>query len=323
KIPFAKYRTLIEAAEVPQQHMLTTMELSTRCIPNGLPNFASCKPYTSSLQLKLSLPLTPNTITLNNQGERIDTFNFQGASSSFSCLVARWVVTNLGLRYYNYPIKATASEEKSGGANQYVKEEPEVVNYSSIEATTPEEASIRVNQYVEEQPDAVTYSSTEATTPEEASNVVNKYVKEEADAVNYSSIEATPEEASNGVNQYVKEETVDVVTVNEGQSDESSGFGLFKDDAAAVDQFPPDDFLNKLKVELDPENSLSIALLGVGGITALWLTTSIVGAIDHIPLFPKLMELVGLGYTIWFSTRYLLFKVCNRDCFVSFLCMLI
>lgn len=25
--------------------------------------------------------------------------------------------------------------------------------------------------------------------------------------------------------------------------------------------------------------------------------------------FPKLMEVVGLGYTLWFSWRYLLFKV--------------
>ncbi|MCE7766967.1 hypothetical protein GQL56_30545, partial [Pseudomonas putida] len=47
-------------------------------------------------------------------------------------------------------------------------------------------------------------------------------------------------------------------------------------------------------------------------VTALWLTTAIVGAIDSIPLFPKLLEVVGLGYAVWFSTRYLLFKK-NRD----------
>ncbi|MQL41646.1 hypothetical protein EI012_27460, partial [Escherichia coli] len=29
-------------------------------------------------------------------------------------------------------------------------------------------------------------------------------------------------------------------------------------------------------------------------------------------LFPKLLEVVGLGYTVWFSSRYLLFKK-NRD----------
>jgi hypothetical protein len=30
---------------------------------------------------------------------------------------------------------------------------------------------------------------------------------------------------------------------------------------------------------------------------------------------PKLMELVGLGYSAWFTYRYLLFKV--RDCLAS------
>ena len=28
------------------------------------------------------------------------------------------------------------------------------------------------------------------------------------------------------------------------------------------------------------------------------------------PQLPKLLELVGLGYTAWFTYRYLLFKVC-------------
>lgn len=131
-----------------------------------------------------------------------------------------------GLRYYNYTsLKATSSNETSNEANQYVKEQ-DVVNYSSIESKTPEEAS----------------------------NGVNQYVKEEPDTVNYSSIEAkTSDEASNEVNQYVKEETDDAVKVNESQPDESYGFGgfdLFKDNAAADDQFPQYDFLNKLKVEV-------------------------------------------------------------------------
>ncbi|KAM0022069.1 putative cyanobacterial aminoacyl-tRNA synthetase, CAAD domain, protein CURVATURE THYLAKOID 1 [Helianthus debilis subsp. tardiflorus] len=215
------------------------MELctSTRCLPNRLSNLTSLTPQISSLQWKSSLPLKSNSIALNIPGLR-----------------------------YNYysSIKATASEETSSEANQYVKDEPDVVSYSSTEATTPEVAS-------------------------------------------------------NEANQHVKGETEDEVPVNDGQSEENSGFGgfgLFKvdDDAtdAADDQFPQFEFLNKLKMELDLEDSFSIALLGVGGITALWLAANIVGSIDRIPLFPKLMELVGLGYSIWFTTRYLLFKR-NRD----------
>lgn len=61
-----------------------------------------------------------------------------------------------GLRHYNYSsIKAAASEETSSEANQYVKEEPDVVSYSSTEATTPEKTSNEVNQYVEEDTDGV------------------------------------------------------------------------------------------------------------------------------------------------------------------------
>ncbi|KAI3794362.1 hypothetical protein L1987_36992 [Smallanthus sonchifolius] len=208
--------------------------ISTRCIPNRLSNPTSFISHICRLQWEPSIPLKSNSIALNNPG----------------------------LRYYNCTsIKAAASEDTSIEANQYVKDEPDVVNYSSTEASTPEKTS---------------------------------------------------DEAS----QYVKEETDDVVLVNEGQSEENSGFGgfgLFKDDdAAADDQSPQFDFLNNLKMELDLEDSFSIALLGVGGITTLWLAANIVGSIDRIPLFPKLMEVVGLGYTIWFSTRYLLFKR-NRD----------
>ncbi|GJS05158.1 curvature thylakoid 1D, chloroplastic-like protein [Tanacetum coccineum] len=126
---------------------------------------------------------------------------------------------------------------------------------------------------------------------------------------------STPDETDNGANQYVKEESDSDVTVEEAQAEENSGFGgfsLFNDGAAADNELPQFDFLDKLKVELDLQDSFSIALLAVGGVSALWLTVSIVGAIDKIPLFPKLMEVVGLGYSIWFSSRYLLFKR-NRD----------
>lgn len=68
----------------------------------------------------------------------------------------------------------------------------------------------------------------------------------------------------------------------------------------------------ELDIEFDPENLSSLIALGGGAAVALWLTSAVVGAIDAIPLFPKLMEVVGLGYTLWFSTRYLLFKR-NRD----------
>ncbi|KAI3798756.1 hypothetical protein L1987_34035 [Smallanthus sonchifolius] len=263
--------------------------ISTRCIPNRLSNLTSFTPQVSRLQRKLSPPLKSNSIALNNPG----------------------------LRYYNYAsIKATTPEDTSIEANQYVKDEPDVVNYSSTEATAPEKTSDEASQYVKEETDDVV--PVKEGQSEDTSIEANQYVKDEPDVVNYSSTEATaPEKTSDEASQYVKEETDDVVPVNEGQSEENSGFGgfgLFKDDdaAAADDQSRQFDFLNNLKMELDLEDSFSIALLGVGGFTALWLAANIVGSIDRIPLFPKLMEVVGLGYTIWFSMRYLLFKR-NRD----------
>lgn len=229
--------------------VLCTSSPSTRFIPKFKSNLTSYR-TTTSHQFKPSLPLKPAT---NNQG----------------------------LRYNKYTsIKAKASDEISTGANQYVKDEPDVVDYSSLKATTNEETA----------------------------NGANQYVKEESD----SGVTAK-EESDSGVT--VKEESDSDVTIEEAQAEENSGFrgfSLFSDGAAADSELPQFEFLDKLKVELDLQDSFSIALLAVSGVSALWLTVSIVGAIDKIPLFPKFMEVVGLGYSIWFSSRYFLFKR-NRD----------
>lgn len=71
-----------------------------------------------------------------------------------------------------------------------------------------------------------------------------------------------------------------------------------------------DDFIGDLKEKWDKvENKSTVLLYGGGAVVAVWLSSIIVGAINSVPLLPKLMELVGLGYTGWFVYRYLLFKV--------------
>ena len=55
-----------------------------------------------------------------------------------------------------------------------------------------------------------------------------------------------------------------------------------------------------------------VIVYGSGALVALWLAATIVGALNNIPLLPKLFELVGLGYSAWFTYRYLLFKVSAR-----------
>ncbi|KAK7407207.1 hypothetical protein VNO78_08925 [Psophocarpus tetragonolobus] len=62
----------------------------------------------------------------------------------------------------------------------------------------------------------------------------------------------------------------------------------------------------------DANDTGSIVLYGGGAFVAVWLTSAVIGAIDSIPLFPKLLEVVGLAYSVWFTSRYLLFKQ-NRD----------
>ncbi|RCV08453.1 hypothetical protein SETIT_1G327800v2 [Setaria italica] len=66
-----------------------------------------------------------------------------------------------------------------------------------------------------------------------------------------------------------------------------------------------DEILSKLNIEVTP----TLILTGSGAFVILWVLSSIVSAIDSVPLLPKILELVGTGYSIWFIARYLLFKV--------------
>lgn len=133
---------------------------------------------------------------------------------------------------------------------------------------------------------------------------------------------STSEETSSGASLYSNEETDGVITVEDVQKNESDvqnfeknesdGTGGTKEESSVDDQIQPFEFLDKLNIELDSESPFPVLLFGGGSLVALWLTTAVVGAIDSIPVFPKLMEVVGLAYSLWFSTRYLLFKE-NRD----------
>ncbi|XP_055828544.1 protein CURVATURE THYLAKOID 1A, chloroplastic-like [Solanum dulcamara] len=56
------------------------------------------------------------------------------------------------------------------------------------------------------------------------------------------------------------------------------------------------------------EKKPTVFLYGGSAILGLWLSSTIADALDSIPLLPKFLELVGLGYFGWFIYRYLLFK---------------
>lgn len=61
------------------------------------------------------------------------------------------------------------------------------------------------------------------------------------------------------------------------------------------------------------ENKTTVVIYGGGAVVAVWLSSIVVGAINSVPLLPKVMELVGLGYTGWFVYRYLLFKSSRKE----------
>ncbi|KAI4338379.1 hypothetical protein MLD38_023445 [Melastoma candidum] len=76
----------------------------------------------------------------------------------------------------------------------------------------------------------------------------------------------------------------------------------------------PDQLLTDLKEKWDAvENKSTVILYGGGAIVAVWLTSVVVGAVNSVPLLPKILELVGLGYTGWFVYRYLLFKSSRKE----------
>ncbi|GMI94124.1 CURVATURE THYLAKOID 1D [Hibiscus trionum] len=101
--------------------------------------------------------------------------------------------------------------------------------------------------------------------------------------------------------------TVEKNVINENLSPEEP-----KPESASDEESQMFEFLEKLNIKLENEDASSIILYGSGALVAVWLASALVGAIDSIPLFPKLLEVVGLGYTFWFTSRYLIFKK-NRE----------
>ncbi|KAJ8451865.1 hypothetical protein Cgig2_007348 [Carnegiea gigantea] len=144
-------------------------------------------------------------------------------------------------------------------------------------------------------------------------------------------LRATSDEPSSGVSKSEGERSSTVATLEEVSSvnndaavDNYTSFNRSVYDETRQSETTTSDepmqllneLLGRLNIKLDSENSYTIFLYGGGALVALWLLSTIVGAIDSIPVFPKLMEVVGLGYSVWFTTRYLLFKR-NREELVS------
>ncbi|XWS41638.1 hypothetical protein CRYUN_Cryun17cG0099500 [Craigia yunnanensis] len=130
---------------------------------------------------------------------------------------------------------------------------------------------------------------------------------------------ATSEETSStGSTRYFRNDLGGVATLEEVSAVEKNVYKEKlppegpKEESAVNEESQMFEFLEKLNIKFESEDAYSIILYGSGALVALWLASAVVNAIDSIPLFPKLMEVVGLGYSFWFSSRYLLFKK-NRE----------
>uniref|UniRef100_A0A5B6Z8W5 Cyanobacterial aminoacyl-tRNA synthetase CAAD domain-containing protein n=1 Tax=Davidia involucrata TaxID=16924 RepID=A0A5B6Z8W5_DAVIN len=100
-------------------------------------------------------------------------------------------------------------------------------------------------------------------------------------------------------------------------SSESRMFSLLQVKATSSEETSAVDtgeLITDLKEKWDAvENKSTVLLYGGGAVVAVWLSSILVGAINSVPLLPKIMELVGLGYTGWFVYRYLLFKSSRKE----------
>ncbi|XP_058184967.1 protein CURVATURE THYLAKOID 1D, chloroplastic-like [Rhododendron vialii] len=138
-----------------------------------------------------------------------------------------------------------------------------------------------------------------------------------------SSLRSTSsEEASSGPSQYLGKER-GVATLEDVQPFGKKSYAEFvqekepEQDSSVDRQAAALGFLDNIDMELASKYAFSALLVDVVSLIALWLATAVVGAIDSIPVFPKVMEVVGLSYTIWFSTRYLLFKENREELFAE------
>ncbi|KAI3784048.1 hypothetical protein L1987_43140 [Smallanthus sonchifolius] len=61
------------------------------------------------------------------------------------------------------------------------------------------------------------------------------------------------------------------------------------------------------------ENKPMVAIYGGGAALGVWLSSTVLDTINGVPVIPKFLELVGLGYTGWFVYRYLLFKSTRKE----------
>ncbi|CAM8997027.1 unnamed protein product [Rhodiola kirilowii] len=132
------------------------------------------------------------------------------------------------------------------------------------------------------------------------------------------SLRASSEETSAGQTDYAKGTRDAATTFEDASPFERNAQIEVVEPEKQIEENAPDDesatfeLLDKLDEKLDTDSTALLFLYGGGAIVSIWLASAVVGAIDAIPVVPKLMQVVGIAYTVWFTSRYLIFKK-SRD----------
>ncbi|CAN6465838.1 unnamed protein product [Victoria cruziana] len=111
---------------------------------------------------------------------------------------------------------------------------------------------------------------------------------------------------------YSNSTTEEILPKFPGESDKDSEEDLVVEETSLDKDTEAGELLDDLKSKVASEEAYAIFLYGSGALVAVWLSSIIVTAVDSIPLFPQVMEVIGIAFTIWFGYRYVLFKR-NRD----------
>ncbi|CAI9777655.1 unnamed protein product [Fraxinus pennsylvanica] len=121
---------------------------------------------------------------------------------------------------------------------------------------------------------------------------------------------------NSSVRSTTSEETSSQTTPNDKDETDFQSNEAPQEDSLMYNPMQLFQFLEKLNLEIDYEEAYYFLVFGSGGVVLYWIAAAIVNAIDSIPVFPKVLELVGFAYALWFTSRYLIFKK-NRDELVS------
>ncbi|XP_078157329.1 protein CURVATURE THYLAKOID 1D, chloroplastic-like isoform X5 [Carex rostrata] len=148
----------------------------------------------------------------------------------------------------------------------------------------------------------VVVAEKEDATPVEKEEEVKKEVSFEEEVKEEVPVDTEVKAVASSDEVSVDAEEIEVVVSSEEVSEEQSSAG---------------DLLDQLNLNFDSEDKSKLLVYGAGALVALWISSVVLSVVDSIPLFPNLMEVIGLGYTVWFTSRYLLFKDDREELFAK------